>query len=419
VIFDLSIVTDTLTKLVRTAWDSAPLWSPPATSSFGINVTGLSPDAARLAGGDQLSLYLYHIDENNATESLFWSPRAQTAGGPPLKYQPMALDLYYLLSAFSQDNYVREQEAMSIAMRVFHENPIVRGVDAAGQPWEVTLTLERRSDDELSRLWQATTTALRVSAVYRAAVVLIEPEKPPPPAPPVSVVDLAVEPTAGARTPALLGTQREVRYTVPSGQTVDFVQDPATGAAGQDVWLVGTGLDTITTARLILTGPHPGNGQTDVSPWLLPPSQPPSAIRRTVRFPGVTGNPPAGAPAPGRYRLALEVTTARSASAFSTSDVPLTVAASVTPAVPPLLTGPPYVVAGTGFTANDTQVLLGTVALQPAAAGGAVGPGEFTINPAGTAITLLPPVALPSGMYQIRVRAAGIESDPALWLQVP
>ncbi len=174
-IFDLSVVTDTLTKLVTTAWPNAPLWSA-ATPQFGVNVTGLSPEAIRQGQGAQLCMYLYHIDENNARESLFWNTQSQTAGGPPIRYQPLALDLYYLLSAFAEGNYVQEQQAMSVAMRVFHENPVVRGVDAAGQPWEVALTLERRSYDELRRLWQATTSSLRVSAVYRAAVLPIEPD---------------------------------------------------------------------------------------------------------------------------------------------------------------------------------------------------------------------------------------------------
>jgi hypothetical protein len=417
VIFDLSVVTDTLTKLVTTAWPNAPLWTP-ATPQFGVNVTGLSPEAIRQGQGAQLCMYLYHIDENNAQESLFWNARSQTAGGPPIRYQPLALDLYYLLSAFAEGNYVQEQQAMSIAMRVFHENPVVRGVDAAGQPWEVTLTLERRSYDELSRLWQATTSALRVSAVYRAAVVLIEPELAPPPGPPVSSVNLAVEPDAEPRTPALLSTQRQVSFTIPSGNVVTFAQDPATAAAGQDVWLVGTGLDTITGARLILTGPYPGNGQSDVTAWLLPPAQPPSAISRTVRLPGVTGAPPAGAPPPGRYRVRMEVTTAVGAGTFVTAEVPLTIAAAVDAAGGAVLpAAAQYVIAGSGFTANATQVLLGTVPLQ--VAGGAPGPGEFSVGPAGTAITLVPPAALPSATYQVRVRVAGIESDPAHWLVMP
>ena len=195
VIFDLSVVTDTLKRLVDTEWANAPLWTS-ATPLFAVDVTGLSPDAVRQGQGAQLSLYLYHVEESLATENLFWAAQAQSAGGPPLRFQPLALDLFYLLSAYAEGNYVHEQQAMSIAMRVFHENPVVQGTGPDGQPWQVTLTLERRSYDELSRLWQATTSPLRLSAVYRVSVVLLEPEKTPPPAPVVSVVHVAARPGA-------------------------------------------------------------------------------------------------------------------------------------------------------------------------------------------------------------------------------
>ncbi len=421
VIFDLSVVTDTLKNLVDAQWQNAPLWSP-ATPLFAVEVTGLSPEAARLGQGAQLSLYLYHVDENNAGESLFWAARAQSAGGPPLRYQPLALDLYYLLSAYAEGNYVHEQQAMSIAMRVFHENPVVRGTGADGLPWEVTLTLERRSYDELSRLWQATMSALRLSAVYRAAVVLIEPEPAPPPAPPVSVVSLAAAPGRPGAGPRLLGVQREVQYTAPGGTTVAFMQDPATVAAGGEVWLTGSGLAPASGQRLILTGPYPGDAQVDVSAWLAGPPQPDSA-RRAVRIPAAAGAPPAGAPAPGRYSVRLEAAAgvaARVAAgagtvAFRTAEVPLGVAAGVSPAGGPLLaTAASYTVRGTGFVPGDMQVLLGAIPLRRAAAAPAA--GEYAVSTDGTTLTLVPPAGLPAGTYQLRVRVAGVESDPALWL---
>jgi len=285
VIFDLSVVTDTLKKLVDSAWPNAPLWTQ-ATPQFAVDVTGLSPEAARAGQGAQLSLYLYHIDENKAQGSLFWAAQSQSAGGPPVQYQPLALDLYYLLSAYAEGSYVHEQQAMSIAMRVFHENPVVRGASPDGTQWEVTLTLERRSYDELSRLWQATTSALRLSAVYRAAVVLIEPEPGLPPAPKPSVIDLAVEPGVATGSPQLMGAHREVRYTVPGGTAVTVVQDPATVAAGGEVWLIGTDLGGVTTQQLILTGPYPGSTEADVSGWLTDP-QSAVATRRVVQLPAV------------------------------------------------------------------------------------------------------------------------------------
>ncbi|HMD91017.1 MAG TPA: DUF4255 domain-containing protein [Trebonia sp.] len=415
-IFDLSVVTDTLKKLVDSAWPNAPLWTQ-ATPQFAVDVTGLSPEAARAGQGAQLSLYLYHIDENKAQGSLFWAAQSQSAGGPPVQYQPLALDLYYLLSAYAEGSYVHEQQAMSIAMRVFHENPVVRGASPDGTQWEVTLTLERRSYDELSRLWQATTSALRLSAVYRAAVVLIEPEPGLPPAPKPSVIDLAVEPGVATGSPQLMGAHREVRYTVPGGTAVTVVQDPATVAAGGEVWLIGTDLGGVTTQQLILTGPYPGSTEADVSGWLTDP-QSAVATRRVVQLPAATGVPPAGAPVPGRYTVRLEGTTGTGTSqvAFRTAEVPLSVAASVSPAGGPVLpAAPSYTVTGTGFVPGDMQVLLETIELAPAGVA-APAPGEYAVNPAGTALTLVPPAGLRTGTYQIRVRVAGIESDPALWL---
>jgi hypothetical protein len=414
VILDLSVVTDTLKNLVTAGWQNAPLWtagSPP----FAVDVTGLSPDAARLQQGAQLSLYLYHIDENHSTENLFWTAQSQSAGGPPLKYQPLALDLYFLLSSYCEGNYIQEQQAMSIAMRIFHENPIVSGVGPDGQPWELTLALERRSYDELSRLWQATTSAMRLSAVYRAAVVLVIPEQSPAAATPVSFVDLAVEPGVASALPQLLSTHREVQYAAPGGATVTFVQDPASVAAGQSVLLVGTGFNAATQTQLTLIGPTPGNAETDVTAWLAAPPQPPPDTFRTLSLPAATGTSPDGAPAPGRYSLRLDGTTA-SSGAFSTGPVPLSVAAGVSAAGGPLLpAAASYTVTGTGFGQNDTQVLLGTIPLVLANAA-APAAGQFTVNAAGTSLTVVPPAGLPAGNYQIRVRVAGVESDPALWL---
>jgi hypothetical protein len=411
VIYDLSAVTDTLKGLITTEWPNAPLWTP-ATPQFAVDVTGLSPDASRLAQGAQLSLYLYHIDENNAQESLFWTAQSQTAGGPPIQYQPLALDLYYLLSAYAEGNYIQEQQAMSVAMRVFHENPVVRGVGPDNQTWELTLSLERRSYDELSRLWQATTSSLRLSAVYRAAVVVVVPEQSPAAPPPVSYVDLAVEPGVAARLPQLLGTHREVQYTTPGG-AVTVVQDLATVAAGQNFLLIGTGFNAITQGQLILAGPSPATTETDVTAWLAAPPQPAPDTKRMVSLPADTGAPPAGAPSPGRYSVYLKGSAG--AGTFTTSAVPLPIAAGVSAAGGPVLSTAPFIVNGTGFTTGQTEVLLGTIPLQQAAAT-TPPPGQFVINATGTALTLAPPVGLPAGTYQIRVRVAGIESDPALWL---
>jgi hypothetical protein len=192
---DLSAVTDSLISLVRSQWATAPIWteiggSPPAPR-FTPSFTGLAPDAALQQPGPQLSLFLYHVEPDNAREALFWQPQLASApGGSPTRFLPLALDLYYLLFAYSEASYSEEQEAMSVALRVFHAHPIVRSEPGAAVPWELNLTMEHRSYDEMSRLWQATTAPLRMSLIYRAAVVFIDPDPAPPP--PVATTSYSV-----------------------------------------------------------------------------------------------------------------------------------------------------------------------------------------------------------------------------------
>jgi hypothetical protein len=180
-VLDLSAVTDGLLRLVSTAWPTAPIWGELGLSgpSFTPTFTGLAPGAIRDGQGPQLSLFLYHVELDNARESLFWGPATQHADGPPTRFMPMAVNLFYLLSAFSEGSYAQEQQAMSVAMRVFHGGPVVASDASATPAWTLTMTMERRSYDELSLLWQASSAPLRLSVVYRAAVAFIAGDTPP------------------------------------------------------------------------------------------------------------------------------------------------------------------------------------------------------------------------------------------------
>jgi hypothetical protein len=196
---DLSAITDSLIELVKTQWATAPIWSEmsgegAASPTFTPNFTGLAPDAAREQPGPQLSLYLYHVESNNATEALYWQPQMLAGSGQPVRFMPLALDVFYLLFSYSESSYIEEQQALSVAMRIFHDQPIARSAGGASAPWELTLTLEHRSYDELSRLWQATTAPLRMSLVYRAAVVFLDPDQMPPPPAETTSVNVEVEP---------------------------------------------------------------------------------------------------------------------------------------------------------------------------------------------------------------------------------
>jgi hypothetical protein len=189
-ILDLSSVTDGLIDLVKNSWASAPIWAELGAPgpTFTPNFTGLAPDAIRSLGGAQLSVFLYHVETDTARESSLWSSEMLSSPGQPVRYLPLALDLFYLVSAFSESSYAEEQQAMSVAVRIFHANAIVRS-DATPTPaWQLTLTAEHRSYDELSRLWTATTVPLRLAVVYRAAVVFLTPDQPVAPAGQVQTV---------------------------------------------------------------------------------------------------------------------------------------------------------------------------------------------------------------------------------------
>lgn len=199
-ILDLSAVTDGLIDLVKNQWASAPLWAELGVGgpTFTPTFSGLAPDVIHDADGPQLSMFLYHVESDNAQESAWWAPEMLRSPGQPVRYLPLALDLYYLLNAHSKSSYVEEQQAMSVALRIFHANSVVRSgppspPDPGPLAWQLTLTMEHRSYDELSRLWQATTAALRLGVVYRAAVLFMTPDEPGVAAQPVKEVDVATK----------------------------------------------------------------------------------------------------------------------------------------------------------------------------------------------------------------------------------
>jgi hypothetical protein len=400
---DLSAITDTLINMVKNSWDSAPLWaeldagagSPPAppTPSFTPNISGLAPDVLGQESGPQLSLFLYHIEANNAVESLHWAPQilsSTTGPGQPVRFLPFALNLYYLMSAFSQDNYHWEQEAMSVALRIFHANPIIRS-PIGSLPWELTLTMEHRSYDEMSRLWQASTAPIRLSVIYRAAVVFLDPDTLPPPAPDTTSFNVAVEQAAPAApgTVEMFGTFRRVSYVGPAGP-VSFTQAPATVAPGQQVWLMGAGL---TGAPITLVSE--AGVATDISGWVVAADS--TATRVVLQVPDTAGSPPGPPPATGRYQVRVGGDLA-----------PLSLAAYVDPSGGPVLPNSPSIsLTGEGFVAGATEVLVGT---NPVPA------SQITVGAGGASLTFPTPVGTSGTVAPISVLVQGIESDPALWV---
>lgn len=177
---DISRVTDRLVKLVQQAMDASALWAlEGSVEPSGMKVTGDAPDIVREKSDPLLSIYLFHIaqDKYQRNSPIVGSGKRTL----PIPFQPLSLDLYYLVSAHSKSGYVDEQRMMSIALKWFHENPIVKVSVMTGegpQTEEFCLTMEMLESHEMNLLWQATSSPLRLATVYKVSVVFITPVTP-------------------------------------------------------------------------------------------------------------------------------------------------------------------------------------------------------------------------------------------------
>jgi len=414
-VLDLSIVTDALKDVIT----GCPLYNE-LTTKFPIGITGNAPDVARAGQGCNISLYLFHVQKDpyqsnalNTNPAIAGLPRAQR-----IPLQPLSLDLFYFLTAFSDVGYIQEQQAMSVAMRCLYENPIITTTIpfGAATPEQFTLQLELDPADQMGRLWQATTVAMRLSATYKVSVVFITPEAPPAAGPPVKQVNVlngaATVPFAAAGG-QLIGTRATVTYRPPSSTagnplTRTYDVSPAVVAPDQAFILVGGGL---TGQRIFISSP--ALAETDVTGWIDPAFEAPSDNRIAIRLPNVIGAPPAGTPAPGIYAIAAGT------GSFRSNSTPLSVAAAIVNVANPPMLSPVaglFTIQGLGLQ-GAIEVLLGTLPLSRTNA--APGAGEFLVNPAGTQIELRAPGGIGSGRWPLRLRVNEVESAPSWWMDIP
>jgi hypothetical protein len=173
-LLDLSIIThDLVAQLDDYVKHSKLSEEDDLTTPPSIVVSGSAPDVTRpLVEGCQLSVLLFHVAPDKFYRNTY------PTGGPAQRVpeQPLALALYFLVTAFSPKGHVEEQQAMSIALKFFHEHPSVTTNVTSGEHEEtLTISMEPQTFDELGRLWQAFGTPMRLAVVYRAAVAFLEP----------------------------------------------------------------------------------------------------------------------------------------------------------------------------------------------------------------------------------------------------
>jgi hypothetical protein len=414
---DLSDITQVVLGLVQYAIGHS---QPPITN---VNVSAVSPETARRDNSlCQLTLYLLHVGRDP-----YW--RNTPVGGPRPQLntaQPLSLNLSYLLTAWHDTDFNTEQRAMSIALQAIHSQPIVDRTVIQNnglQQWlpngEFTMSIEADTIEEMSRLWQAFTVPIRLSALIRVGVVFIAPAAatPAPHLPPtVANLSIGPSPAAAVTTPLLFGGTGQnfppvLADTDPA--LVTATNGPSVAVGGSSLSIAGYGLDPSVAADVFLAVPGTGTEWT-VTPWRQASTQP---DRLDLVLPAAYANAASASatPLPGIYNLTLSAVTPPGSRSNS---IPLAIAPRVNVTVPPLLTPDNtglYSISGAGFVPAATVVALGAIPLTAAAA---PGPGQFAVNAAGNAITfMLPNPKPPTGSYPVLIQINGITAEPG-WIVV-
>jgi hypothetical protein len=166
----------------------------------------------------QLNLFMYHVVPNAAWRNVELPSR--DASGRSIRNPPLALDLHYMLTAYSPVDFHAEI-LLGYAMQLLHETPVLTkplirkslqpahdvtatgetlppamsmlsSSDLADQVEAIRITPQLMSTEEMSKVWTAMQAHYRPTAAYHVSVLLIEGRLPARQPPPVRSVNTRV-----------------------------------------------------------------------------------------------------------------------------------------------------------------------------------------------------------------------------------
>ncbi|MDO9598368.1 MAG: DUF4255 domain-containing protein [Azoarcus sp.] len=272
-----------------------------------VTVSVLPPDRVVVEGSSeasQLNLFLYQVTPNTGwrNEGL---PSHDHSGRHRLTNPPLALDLHYLISAYSGGD-LHAEILLGYAMQLMHEFPVLTremirtalnpspdvGLDLppalraladcglADQLELLRITPQFLNTEEMSKLWTATLSNYRPTAAYQVSVVLIEATRPTRPTLPVLTrgeVDLVSGRERGVVvTPSLIPPLPMIEAVLPADNQPVVLLDQA-------VTLEGHHLDG--SNREV----HLRNERFDIAET-LPASAPSAADRMVFVIPAARAN---------------------------------------------------------------------------------------------------------------------------------
>lgn len=416
-LLNLALVTQTFTTLLDRFITNSPEWN----AANVLNVSPLPPD--RLTGNHTLGFYLYHLVEDPAYKSL---PPLASVDNPDI-FQPMGLQLYYVLTAHSDlvdsNSTAAEQLMMGLGVKalrdfaIVDENTQVAGVTVFPGPlvggnnrFRVTLASPPRQ--EAVQYWMAGSQPLRLAAYYEVSPVLLEPE--PQNVRPGRVFQFGLRSIVSGM-PRLDSTSSQITFQVPGEPAPRTVEaSPAEAPTGGEVIFAGANLAGDAVDLLIRHVSWTQFETVDPITWGVTGNA--AAVHATVQ--AFAGTQPV---LPGVYVAVVRVTTfstlsdgTKTSNAASSNQVTV----AVTPRIDPPITfgGGIWTVKGTNFDPgalpdDQIQIFIGSERLQRVAA--APAPGQFQVVDATTMLFATPPTIESGNIVTVRILTRGTESAPA------
>lgn len=121
----------------------------------------------------RVNLFLFRVVEDTFSRDQEWVP----VGTELLRYPPLILDLYYLLTSLAE-NKLDEQRVLGEAMRILHDFSTLQGSLLRGglrdSGEELSIARWHLELEDLSRIWSAMTKPYRLTVGYQVRTVLID-----------------------------------------------------------------------------------------------------------------------------------------------------------------------------------------------------------------------------------------------------
>lgn len=313
-LLELKLVTESFIRLLKQGLLLTGYW--------GSNIDNIRvfPDPPHRANKTGLGFYLYHVQEN----AHFKNMPAPGRDAPPVRFTPMSLNLYYQLSANSDenegDNAYEEQLMMGVAMKTLHDYPDISDATAIngvtvlpaslqGKDNRFRISLQPVSHTESVHFWTAGQAPMKLSAYYEVSVVFLEPELSRSYAARVLTYGTYVF-TESA--PRITGSRNRIVFTIPEDTAPRQVTvQPAQATPGSEIELLGTGLGGGTVELLLFNARWQGAAVANAVAWNIRPAgdRLTVTIAQTARLPETLTEPGATVQVlPGMYGAQVSVT---------------------------------------------------------------------------------------------------------------